>query len=75
MIGNSMVYEIWIIGFLFVFGQGFIIHSDLYLISSRYSLGLFWGDTVISHSLHHSKNVGHYSFVAPQIWDWICDTQ
>jgi len=75
IINNAMCYEIWIIGFAFIFAQGFIIHSDLYLISSRYSLGLFWGDTVISHSLHHSKNKGYYSFVSPQIWDCICQTQ
>ena len=75
IIGNCMVYEVWIIGFVFVFAQGFIIHSDLYLISTRYSFGLYWGDTVISHSLLHSKNVGHFSFVSPQIWDWICETQ
>ena len=75
MIGYKMCYEVWIIGFAYMFAQGFIIHSDLYLISTRYSLGLFWGDTVISHSLHHSRNNGYYSFVSPQIWDWICQTQ
>jgi len=73
--GHRMCYEVWIVGFAFMFAQGFIIHSDLYLVSARNSLGLYWGDTVISHSLHHSRNKGYYSFVAPQIWDWVCDTQ
>merc|ERR1712176_735097 len=61
VMGCRMEYEVWIVGFAFVLAQGFIIHSDLYLISARRSLGLFWGDTVVSHSLHHSKNGGHYS--------------
>lgn len=74
VMGSAMVYEVWLIGFAFVFAQGFIIHCDLHLCTARWSLGLFWGNTVISHSIHHSKNVGHYSFVSPQIWDWICDT-
>ena len=74
LVGIAMVYEVWIIGFAFVFAQGFIIHCDLRLCSARWSLGLFWGNTVVSHSLHHSKNIGHYSFVSPQIWDWICDS-
>lgn len=73
--GNKMIYEVWIIGFGYFFCQGFIIHCDLYFISARNSLGLFWGDTVISHSLHHSKNIGHFSFVSPQIWDYIFNTQ
>ena len=75
LMGSAMVYEVWLIGFAFVFAEGFIIHCDLHLCTVRSSLGLFWANTVISHSIHHSKNTGHFSFVSPQIWDWICGTQ
>lgn len=73
--GTPMVHEVWIISVAFIEAQAFVIHSDLYLISARWSLGLFWGDAAICHSNHHFKNAGNFGSVSPLIWDWLCNTR
>ena len=73
--GMAMVHEVWITGGAFMLAQAYIYHSDLYFVSSRWSLGLICGDLTICHSNHHSKNDGNFGIVAPLIWDWICDTR
>ena len=73
--GIPMVHEVWIMGSAFMQAQLYISHCDLYLFSTRWSLGLFWGDSAICHSNHHFKNQGNFGPVSPLIWDWICDTR
>ena len=73
--GMAMVHEVLITGSAFILAQLYIIHSDIYLISARWSLGLIWGDVAIHHSNHHFKNKGNFGNVSPLIWDWICDTR
>ena len=73
--GTAMVREVCIAGFAFMLTQTYISHSDLYFVSSRWSLGLVWGDVTICHSNHHSKNDGNFGIVASLIWDWIYDTR
>jgi len=71
----KMVYNLWIVIMAFFTWQGFMIHCDFKVIGVRKSLGLCWNETIDHHSYHHSINIGNYGFCAPQIWDWLCNTE
>jgi len=73
--GYKFNYHVIFSSILFVIVQNFIIHCNIKLIGVRQSLGLISSQIIENHANHHENSVGNYGIVAPQIWDYLCNTE